>query len=395
MSKPLIFYVDDEPNNLTIFEAAMPPEWDVHIFDSPLKALDALTKFKPWVIVSDQRMPGMIGVNFLEIAKKVEPLAIRVLVTGYSEEDLIVDAIRKAQVHDYIRKPWDVDDLVFRMQKLIDQFLLERDLKEKTAILESKNQELLKLSDELKASQNKEVALRLELEAWSPPFLIEMLQKSELHFPIKVNMAVITFDLIDSSKLHDQMALDGRPIRKLVMNAFSEVIIKYGGWRESSSGDSSYAHFGMIKALDNPIDAAYAAATEFRVMLRNISNQNKVPMECGIGLHFALNNMIDMHKTELKFGSQVIIQKYLDSSSPDIDLVHRIEKLVHTLPGTNIILTQAFLERLSQKPFGLQELGFAHLKGQNHPTQLYIKTSDLVSTEQLAEFKKYFSQLAA
>jgi class 3 adenylate cyclase len=276
------------------------------------------------------------------------------------------------------------------MQKLVDMYLLEKELNEKTDILEMKNIELQKLSVDLKLSREKEMQLRLELEAWAPPFLIDMLQNTQLQLPMKIDMVVITFDLVDSSKLHDQVALDGRPIRKLVMNAFSEVVIKYGGWKESSSGDSSYAHFGVIKLLPNPVDAAFAAATEFRVLLRNISTQHKINLECGIGLHFAKNNMVDMHKTEIKFGSEVIIQKYLDSSSPDVDLVHRIEKLVHRLPGTNIILTKAFLDGLSQKPFGLQELGYVLLKGQTQPSQLFLKTSDLVSNEDLYEFKKSF-----
>jgi hypothetical protein len=121
----------------------------------------------------------------------------------------------------------------------------------------------------------------------------------------------------------------------------------------------------------------------------------KISIECGIGLHFAVNNLIDMHKTEINFGSELIIQKYLDSSSPDIDLVHRIEKLVHSLPGTNIIMTSAFLERLSQSPVGLYEFGYAHLKGQIDPVKLFLKASDLVLSEHLSEFQKDFTSVSA
>ena len=71
--KPMILYVDDEPMNLTVFEAALPSDWDVKTFRSPLKAFEALESLAPWVIVSDQRMPDLTGVRFLELSKKFHP----------------------------------------------------------------------------------------------------------------------------------------------------------------------------------------------------------------------------------------------------------------------------------------------------------------------------------
>lgn len=198
---PSIYYVDDESHNLTVFEASLPSEWNIKVFDSPLKALDALSNDNPWIVVSDQRMPGMLGVNFLEIVKKTHPNAKRVLVTGFTDEDLIVECVRKAQIYDYIRKPWDSEDLSHRIAKMIETYKLENDIREKTSILEIKNIELEKITSDLKISKDREISLRKELESWAPPFVIDMLQKPELHFPIKEDMAVITFDLIDSSRL--------------------------------------------------------------------------------------------------------------------------------------------------------------------------------------------------
>ena len=71
--RPVIVYVDDEPMNLTVLEAALPTEWDIKTFDSPLKALDAMATINPWIVISDQKMPGMNGVSFLEIIKKTNP----------------------------------------------------------------------------------------------------------------------------------------------------------------------------------------------------------------------------------------------------------------------------------------------------------------------------------
>ena len=52
--KPVIFYIDDEPHNLTVFENSLPEEWEIVTFQNPLVALEALEKQAPWVIVTDQ-----------------------------------------------------------------------------------------------------------------------------------------------------------------------------------------------------------------------------------------------------------------------------------------------------------------------------------------------------
>src|ERR1022692_3561660 len=98
--KPIIMYVDDEPHNLTVFEATigMDEDWDIITFSDPVKALSELKMTAPAVIVSDQRMPHMTGVEFLEIAKQLHPDSVRIVVTGYSDEDLIVEAVRKAGI---------------------------------------------------------------------------------------------------------------------------------------------------------------------------------------------------------------------------------------------------------------------------------------------------------
>ncbi len=391
MSRPQIVFVDDESNNTTVFEAALPESWEIKTFTSPLAALDALPHLNPWIIASDQRMPGMMGVNFLEIARRVCPDAVRVLVTGFSEENLVIEAVRKARVADYIRKPWGVDDLVFRLEKLCESYKLEMDLKEKKNKLENQNKELQQTYEELSSLKDREVNLRKELESWAPPFLLNLLTQKDLQFPARKDLAVITFDLIDSSALHDVVGVDNRPIRKHVLEIFSTAIIRHGGWRESSAGDSAYAHFGLVRNVESPVDAAFAAASEFRMMLRNLCTQHNVSVECGIGLHFAQNCLVDLHSTSLKVGQEEIIQKHFDSASPEIDLVHRMEKIVHTLPGSNVIFSKAFLDRLKTVPFNVRQLGYYLFKGQTQPVMLYLKSSDLATPEQINNFAKMFS----
>lgn len=382
--KPVLIYVDDEPHNLTVFEAALPDEWNVHVFDSPLKALDEMTRLEPWLVVSDQRMPGMMGVNFLEIVSKMYPHAVRALVTGFSDEDLVIDAVRKARVFDYIRKPWDVDDLVHRLTRMIEHHGLEKNLREHGERLENQNKELLRLTGELELSRKSESELRRELEAWAPPFILSALVDKKMAFPMKKNLAVITFDLVESSRYHDTY-IEGRPARNHLLHTFTEMVLRHGGWRESHSGDSAYAHFGLLKELEKPADAAFAVASEFRVFMRHFATKHGLPIECGLGLHLAEDCLIDIHTIQTRCADQEIIQKSFDSTSGDIDLVHRMEKFTHQLPGSNIAMSARFVESLSSPPPGLVDAGEHLFKGQSRPVRMFLKLSDRVTEAELSK----------
>lgn len=381
--KPVLIYVDDEPHNLTVFEAAASEDWSVFVYDNPLRALDEMTKLEPWLVVSDQRMPGMMGVNFLEIVSKMYPHAVRSLVTGFSDEDLVIDAVRKARVFDYIRKPWDVEDLLYRLTRMIDHYTLERDLREQTTKLQKQNAELLRLTTELEASQAREAGLRKELEAWAPPFILSALFDQKMQFPCRKDLAVVTFDLVESSKYHD-VFIDGMPARNHLLHAFTEIVLRHGGWRESHAGDSAYAHFGLLKEIDRPADAAFAVASEFRVFIRHFGTRHNLPVECGLGLHLAEDCLVDIHTIRTRFGDSEIVQKSFDSTASDIDLVHRMEKFTHQLPGSNIAMSKRFVDSLSSPPKDLANVGFHLFKGQKDAVEIYLKPSDLVKAEQLA-----------
>lgn len=388
--KPIIIYVDDEPMNLTVLEAALPSDWEIHTFDSPLKALEAVSKLEPWVVISDQKMPGMNGVSFLEIIKKTNPEALRVIVTGFSDEDLVVDSVRKAQISDYIKKPWDVDDLSHRLEKLVETYKLEKDVKFKTQELEKKNKELQIALEQVEKSKQQESKLREELESWAPPFVLETIENQHT-FPIKKDLTLITYDLINSSELHS-VIVDGKLAKTVIMHKFTELVLKFGGWREHHSGDLAYAHFGLLKEVVNPCDIALAVASEFRVFLKNFNIQNNTSIECGIGLHYAKNCLVELHEIQVNVGNKKIIQKSFDTSSIEVDLVFRIEKIAHELQGTNMILSEDFASRLNDNGDVLEKLENYTPKGYGKAITVYVKKSNKCTLE---DIKKLSDKLAA
>jgi FixJ family two-component response regulator/class 3 adenylate cyclase len=351
--KPVIMFVDDEPHNLAVFEAAMPENWVVHVFDSPVSALEQLHKIKPNVVVSDQRMPAMKGVKFLELGRQLCPNSVRILVTGYSDEDLIIESVRAAKVFDYIRKPWDVDELVKRLQAGIEHSelaaqreILENELRAREAELQQRNQELMTKSFELEKSLLQLQETSKELSCWVPP-VVTWLAKAKTSFPIKRDLALLVIDIIGSGAAHGK-TVGGKALRSLALEEFAMLVMKHGGYLENTEGDAAYANFGLIENTGRLCDAAMAVANEFRAALKSIATHHQQVIECGIGLHFAKQIDANVSVLSMNTPSGPIVQKNFYTSSPEVDLVHRIEKLVHQLPGSNIVMSDEFLGQSDQ-----------------------------------------------
>jgi signal transduction histidine kinase len=108
---PAILYIDDDRGNLTVFEAVCDEEFEVLTAQGGKEGLEMLMSHEIAVLVSDQRMPGMTGVDVLEAARSVAPDAVRILITAYSDLTEAVAAINRGAVERYIRKPWQPDEL--------------------------------------------------------------------------------------------------------------------------------------------------------------------------------------------------------------------------------------------------------------------------------------------
>ncbi|HYX38613.1 MAG TPA: hypothetical protein VE954_36380 [Oligoflexus sp.] len=108
-------------------------------------------------------------------------------------------------------------------------------------------------------------------------------------------------------------------------------------------------------------------------------------LECGIALHAAHDAVVDVH-VHLKIPAGDVTRKSFDATSNDIDLLQRIEKMVHRLPGSNIIMTESFVEHLTMRPDELIYLGSRTFTGQSKPVKLFLIRSDLLSPEDLRDF---------
>jgi DNA-binding NtrC family response regulator len=108
---PSVLCVDDEPNILRSLHWMLHKEFNVMTASDGASALEMLRKHDFDVIVSDQRMPGMIGSEFLRQACQVAPRAMRILLTGYSDMQALLKSINEGEVFRFVPKPWKNDEL--------------------------------------------------------------------------------------------------------------------------------------------------------------------------------------------------------------------------------------------------------------------------------------------
>jgi class 3 adenylate cyclase/CheY-like chemotaxis protein len=136
-----ILYVDDEVNNLNSFRAALRRNYNVFTAQSGEEGLEIFNHNDIQVIVTDQRMPGMTGVQFLQQLPQ-EPDNVRIILTGFSDMEAIIDAINTGKVYRYITKPWDKDELKITIDNAIETVLLRRNNKQLIHELQEYNEQL-------------------------------------------------------------------------------------------------------------------------------------------------------------------------------------------------------------------------------------------------------------
>ncbi len=128
--RPKMLVVDDEPDNLDLLYRTFRREFQVFRAESGVAALEVLTQEgEVAVIISDQRMPEMKGTEFLSRTVPKFPDTMRIILTGFTDVEDLVEAINSGQVYKYITKPWDPNELKAVVQRATETYQL---LKQRT-----------------------------------------------------------------------------------------------------------------------------------------------------------------------------------------------------------------------------------------------------------------------
>lgn len=137
--KPSIVLVDDEEMILTSIRTLLMLEGDYEVtgFTVPQEAARHLEKNTVDVTVSDYMMPGMTGIQLLAEAKRHQPEATRVLLTGHADKASAIQAINDVGLFQYLEKPWDNAQLLLVIQQGVERAQLLRELRQKISELDT------------------------------------------------------------------------------------------------------------------------------------------------------------------------------------------------------------------------------------------------------------------
>lgn len=124
MKKEDILILDDQPEILNALERQFKDRYQVYVCNKGEDALEVLRKKIVAVIISDQRMPGMTGVEFFNQARKLQPDSIRILITAYADLNATINAVNEGKISHYIAKPWEPDELDIIVQQAVDKYRL-------------------------------------------------------------------------------------------------------------------------------------------------------------------------------------------------------------------------------------------------------------------------------
>src|SRR5690349_4159109 len=105
-----LMIVDDEPANLRLLERLFRNDFNVLTAESGAEALSLLEQHDVALIIMDQRMPGMSGIELLKRTTAIRPHMVRIILTGYTDVESLVEAINSGQVYRYVTKPWNSGD---------------------------------------------------------------------------------------------------------------------------------------------------------------------------------------------------------------------------------------------------------------------------------------------
>jgi response regulator RpfG family c-di-GMP phosphodiesterase len=148
----VILCVDDEPHILSALRRLFRTQgYETLCAPSAREGLALLAGHPVDIVISDMRMPGMDGVEFLERARLACPEAVRMLLTGHADVDQVMGAVNRGEIYRYITKPWDDTEIVLLVRHALERRLLEQEKGRLEALTQRQNEQLRQLNQDLEA----------------------------------------------------------------------------------------------------------------------------------------------------------------------------------------------------------------------------------------------------
>lgn len=274
-----ILYVDDDPHNLVSFRATFRREYKIYTANSGEEGLQLLRERDIKLIITDQRMPGMTGVQFLEYTQAEHPETIRVVLTGFSDMEAIIDMINGGRIFRYITKPWREEEIRMTIENARRVYDLQQANKRLVSQLQTKVEE-------------QERTLKLFIK-YVPETVIEraLANTSNSIFDGELkDIAVVFCDIRGFTRMSEQ--LTPREVVTFINDYYgmmTQVVKRHNGTVNQFVGDEVFACFGApLMTTQNELNAVMCAMEMMQV--RQLLNEKYKELlggeiEIGIGVN--------------------------------------------------------------------------------------------------------------
>ena len=293
-----ILYVDDELHNLNSFRAALRRYYNVFTAESGTEGIDILSKNDIHVVVTDQRMPNMTGVQFLQHIPGDKD-NIRIILTGFSDMESIIEAINTGKVYRYITKPWDKDELKITIDNAVETVMLRRNNKKLISELQSTNEHLeekVKLRT-LEVEKQKELIQVAKAQSDSllrnilPDEIADELKRFGRSYARKHDQVSVLFaDIKGFTQVAETLSPE-KLVTALdeVFRAFDNIVDKYDMEKIKTIGDAYMCACGLPGEDSQNALKAVRAATDMQQFIRGFGLASKIQnlpvFEMRIGIH--------------------------------------------------------------------------------------------------------------
>ena len=293
-----ILYVDDEESNLRIFKSSFRRHYTIFTAISGKEGLEVLSTNDIQLVISDQKMPEMTGVEFLERVAESFPSTVRIILTAYSDTEDIMRAINKCGIFRYLVKPWNKDEMLLTIDKALETYYLRTENRQLVEALKSANEdleskvkertaELMSTNEDLKkAKEQAEAATKTKEQ-----FLSTM--SHEIRTPL--NAIIGMTHLIKNDKLEGEMAENVEILEFSAQNLLS-LINSVLDISKMEAGKMAFeqAEFDLPFLIQNTVEIFKARAEEKNILLRSNIDKNIPKSLIGDSTRLSqiLNNLI-------------------------------------------------------------------------------------------------------
>ncbi len=274
-----LLYVDDEEHNLISFAATFRKEYKVHTAKTGEDGLEIMRNNDIKLVITDQRMPEMTGIEFLEKVIPEFPDAVRMILTGYSDIGVIIEAINSGQVFRYITKPWDENELRMTIENSRQVHSLQTSNRE---LMESLTQKI----------EEQEQTLKLFVKYVPEQIVKKSLDHSEKSiFEGELrSVAVLFCDIRGFTPMSEELAPD--EVVTFLNDYYAlmtETVKQHKGMVNQFVGDEIFAAFGALDSYpDNELNAVVCGIKmmeKLSVLNEKYNVKFNREIQMGIGIH--------------------------------------------------------------------------------------------------------------